>query len=117
MYGPDTPLPTNGVRPVVEAGGRGGNRAEDAGTDEQVGGLLGTGTTEDVQHRRHAPGADRQVGEHGMGGMAQIRTAEQVTDRARLHGLADQSGHRLGDLVQRGEAFNAAHQRLCKRHD
>ena len=54
---------------------------------------------------------------HRVGRMAQICPAEQVTDRARLHGFADQAGHRLGNLVQGGETLNAAHQRVRKPHD
>jgi hypothetical protein len=52
-----------------------------------------------------------------MGGVTQICAAEQVTDHRGLHGLADQAGRRLGDLVQGGETLNAAHQRMCKCHD
>jgi hypothetical protein len=44
-----------------------------------------------------------------MDRMTQIRTTEQVTDQAGLHSLAHQAAHRLGDGVQGGEMFNAAH--------
>jgi hypothetical protein len=49
VYRPDTPLCADGVRPVVETRCCGGDRAEDAGADKQVCGLLGLRSTEDVQ--------------------------------------------------------------------
>ena len=116
MHEPDAARAAAELRPVREPGGRCRQSGEDAGAEQHLRARPTSLAADEVEQPGARPGADDDVGQRWVDGVAEPRSAEDVLGGGVLrHGCAHAALEQAGNGIEERQPLEALGDRLAPR--